>query len=217
MFADQDDIWCANKIELAIYAMSKLDPTRRNPILYAANYKVIDADGAEMEKMQRKPTKFQLEYLACQNTILGSTMGLSPMLAQHLKEFIFHPRFKTSIAHHDAFTLQFAFLTNSLFIHDNTAALKYRIHDSNTIGLRSFKRKFNLLEISQNTIVLSRQFTAIAENLAKPQGKVKIEKIKSFLEMEKSSSIIMAPLKRNNIWEVWILKLFILVNRKRFR
>ncbi len=138
-FADQDDVWLPNKLQLGVSALEKQE--KEEPVLVFSdlcvvdkNLKVIHPSFLRYEKL--KPNKTSpLHTLLIHNYITGCTVGINRALLD-----LTCPVPETVIMHDWWCALCAAVFGKILFI--NEATVLYRQHSQNDVGSKGFYHKF---------------------------------------------------------------------------
>lgn len=96
MFADQDDIWHANKIELSLQFIQSLaqSETPNTPLLVYTKFQFIDEKDAEIKQTLEMPPELTLPILLSGNYAYGCTMLLNKALVAKVN-------LPTTVAYHD--------------------------------------------------------------------------------------------------------------------
>ena len=133
-FADQDDVWASGKLETLYRIIDKSQPS-----LAFCERNYIDSDGKFIGKSQlvRKGTSFRnalIENVAPGNTVLLNSQALSLMKRYPPRDLI----------HFDAW-LYLLISAIGVCNYTNLHLVNYRLHENNTVGLRTFNfRNFSL-------------------------------------------------------------------------
>lgn len=131
-FADQDDIWLENKLDIAIKKIE--NKTINEACLYCSN-QIIYCEGKIQDKRYNVPQKIDLISHLNRNTISGCTFVFN----KKLREIIVCPQTisKKVITNrlHDSWVILVAILSGYV-IYDENAYILYRIHENNTVGIR---------------------------------------------------------------------------------
>ena len=139
-FADQDDIWLADKMSIAI---QKIEQSGYDgPVLYSSN-QYIYTDGVNKGKRYDELQSTALIPHMTKNTISGCTFVFNKELAkliaesEHANETIIKYRL------HDAWVMLVAIGCGEAF-YDETSHMLYRIHNDNTVGVKSVPVKIRI-------------------------------------------------------------------------
>lgn len=137
-YADQDDIWDADKLERALAWLRTVDPSR--PALYCSRTRLIDGVGqpiGESPQFNRSPA---FANALVQNIAGGNTMVFNnPAMA--LMRTV-GPQ--ADVAAHDWLTYQVISGCGGEVHYDHRPSLQYRQHDGNLIGAnRSFSARLS--------------------------------------------------------------------------
>lgn len=145
-FSDQDDIWDADKVCVAIDLLKK-----SGKILYTSNQECINAFGVSQGL---RYSKNQNVYTSCIgvlqcNMIAGCTFLFDKVLKIKLSQKDHRPTkdlLKQRI--HDVWVINVAALTDDV-IYDNESHMKYRQHKDNVIGVNSHGWAYDLKQKSK--------------------------------------------------------------------
>ena len=143
-FADQDDIWLPDKLCVAVDEIKKNDSAI--PILYCSN-QYIYIDGKKEGERYKNPQRIDLISHMTKNTISGCTFVFNKALAQLVKEAERPNSRIIKYRLHDAWLMLVA-IVNGQVIYDETSHMLYRIHDTNTVGVKEipFSVRLNRLK-----------------------------------------------------------------------
>lgn len=122
-FCDQDDVWDANKLEIAI---SKLNAHTH---LYACNCRLIDSEGAVIAK---KYTENVPEISIPRLFVAGIAQGCAMVFTDNLRQFVVS-RDLQCIPMHDIMVMLYA-LGHGDVIWDSETRFGYRVHSSNVVA-----------------------------------------------------------------------------------
>lgn len=162
-FADQDDVWDIDKIEIAVHAMKE----EESACVYCSNYRLSDMDlKVYNERAIKQSPKFTPLKVLFYNQIPGCTMGFNYKLMSLIKKIEIE-----NVMMHDSMVLSFAAYCGKI-IYDENPRITHRIHAENVVGdghkkIHLFpwlKEKFNLLKHKENYDVseMARQFELVA-------------------------------------------------------
>lgn len=138
-FADQDDIWYENKLISAIQLMREDDPTL--PILYTSNqFLYINGKNVGLRHNELQSTSL-MDHMN-RNTISGCTFVLNRALATKITNSPHATEEFIKYRLHDAWIFLIAIVCGKA-IYDHNSYMLYRIHESNTVGVKkeSFANK----------------------------------------------------------------------------
>ena len=134
-FADQDDVWNADKIERGINSLCKEDDSI--PLLYFANIDIYDSEMHFVQHNDFISSLPSFETLCTQSLLTGMTYIFNATLLNLMKNV--NP---LNVDGHDYITAMVAGACGKLIM-DNTPVAKYRRHNSNTSPLNvSFFKMF---------------------------------------------------------------------------
>ena len=124
-FADQDDVWDVDKIEVAVDAMSQLDI----PVSYCSNFRHTHMDLTIYEKqaLTAEPNFSPLSIIFY-NQIPGCVMGFNWELMVLMKQMELQ-----DVMMHDSMALSLAAACGKV-IYDPIPRISHRIHASNVVG-----------------------------------------------------------------------------------
>lgn len=135
-FADQDDIWYADKLERAHLVM-----TEQNAGGYSSNFAAFWPSGKSRVINKAWPQK-RWDFLF-ESAGPGCTYVLRSSLAVSLQETILNADSRLlCIDYHDWLTYAFARSHGAKWVIDNWPSMQYRQHSQNQIGLNSGWRSF---------------------------------------------------------------------------
>ncbi|WP_136660996.1 glycosyltransferase family 2 protein [Nitratireductor sp. XY-223] len=127
-FSDQDDIWDADKLEVAIQALSSCGPDR--PALYGSRTRIVDDNGRQtgLSPHFRRSPGFRNAIV--QNIAGGNTMVANRAAWNVLSE----SARRTSFVSHDWWCYIMVTGCGGTFIYDPEPRLGYRQHGGNLVG-----------------------------------------------------------------------------------
>jgi len=132
---DQDDVWMPKKIELSVQQVKKNEEGGTTPVLFHTDLELIDANGVVishsfMAKQRIKGgVQNQLGLLMLHNNVTGCSAAMNRSLLD-----LALPIPENAIVHDWWIALVAAITGKTVFV--ETSLTQYRMHDSNTIGLR---------------------------------------------------------------------------------
>lgn len=143
MFADQDDIWNSNKIELSITKMIGLEKisSENMPILVYTNYLVTDSKLLNEKFAYKNPMHYSDKELASRLFVQNWIMGCTMMMNKTLLELTVN--IPSEAKNHDNWIAIIASLTGVVELL-NEPTMKHRIHSNNVttqIKTTSFKER----------------------------------------------------------------------------
>jgi glycosyltransferase involved in cell wall biosynthesis len=129
-YADQDDIWDADKLERALRWLETTDPIR--PALYGTRTRLIDRHGKEIGMTQhyRRAPSFQ-------NALVQSMFGGNTMAFNAATWKLLHMHRPANVVAHDWWTYIAVTAVNGSVRYDAEPSLSYRQHESNLVGARA--------------------------------------------------------------------------------
>lgn len=135
-FADQDDIWYANKLERAHFVISD-----QGAAGYSSNFSAFWPSGKSREINKAWPQK-SWDFLF-ESAGPGCTYVLTSSLAVSLQKLVLDSdRRLLCVDYHDWLTYAFARKHNAKWVIDSWPGMEYRQHSHNQIGLNSGWRSF---------------------------------------------------------------------------
>ena len=157
MFADQDDIWHADKVQCSLEAMEKAEALygKETPILIHSDLRVVDQELSEIspsfvKHQSLNPRKKDFKSLMLQNNVTGCTV----MINRALRNIVRFPEY--TICHDWHLALTAAAFGKIVFA--DTALIDYRQHGGNVFG--AVQRKDLLSKKNQRQYLHERlQFT----------------------------------------------------------
>ncbi len=126
-FCDQDDVWHPDKLARAASALSPI----KEPALFCSRTALVDDEGRflRLSPPRRRQPTFQNALV--QNIASGNTMVLNRAGWQLLAS---QCTAAADVAYHDWWAYQLISGAGGQILHDDTASLDYRQHDSNLLG-----------------------------------------------------------------------------------
>lgn len=142
-FADQDDIWFADKLARGIAKLK----SNSNIALYCSNAELVDAERKSLGRLAHRnglPTDYKSVLVGC--GYMGCTMVMNRALVTALKT---HPMKREPVMH-DYYVSCVCVACGWTVFYDNTPTMYYRQHGSNTVGvstskLAALRNRFSLL------------------------------------------------------------------------
>lgn len=134
-FADQDDVWLSNKLELMLTTAKMHEQTKPN--LYYTDLKVVDKNlnviSESMIKSQSDHANTTLIQELTENTVTGGTVAANHALIEKWTD-------TKGIIMHDWYLALVAAALGQLIYIDEPTEL-YRQHDSNVLGARTLSKR----------------------------------------------------------------------------
>lgn len=167
MFADQDDVWDSNKIEISVAKMREMEVAHGKdvPLLVHTDLRVVNENlqllNKSMFKMQHMdPDRCSLNYLVVQNIITGCTVLVNRPLLDKVKVIPQQAKM------HDMWLgLIAAAFGNIGFV--SQATIRYRQHDDNSNGARSsYSTEFISYNMKNGTASLIQSYRQALEFVA---------------------------------------------------
>jgi glycosyltransferase involved in cell wall biosynthesis len=142
-FSDQDDIWCKDKLKVAITQLDNLD--NQLPSLYCSRTELINANGFHIGYSPRFKKRPDFKNALVQSIAGGNTMVFNQKSYQLLKKIIYPNR----IVSHDWWVYLIISGAGGRVIYDPQPKIFYRQHGTNLVGanngLIAKIRRFNLM------------------------------------------------------------------------
>lgn len=164
MFADQDDVWFPNKIEIMYQKMLYLEKIKGKqlPILVFSDYKLVDKKLQDMKfdsrNSQISAYHLTLNRLLVQNYVTGCTVMINKSLSQR---FGFYDK---SIQMHDWWAALIASAMGVIY-HLPQELMLYRQHENNCVGavnIKSFQYRMHKF-LDKKTKLSQQNYLAQAE------------------------------------------------------
>ena len=142
-FADQDDIWLADKLYRGIMRLRSSNIIA----LYCSNAELVDSDGNKLGRLAHRnglPVDNKSILIGC--GYMGCTMVMNKSLVEELK---IHP-VSRELVMHDYYVSCVCIACGWEVFYENKPSMYYRQHGSNTVGvsiskLAALKNRFSLL------------------------------------------------------------------------
>ena len=129
-YADQDDIWLPNKLNVAVNKLSGI----RKPALYASNQYIYKDDAVVGLRFKQAPN-YSLLYNIHSNSLSGCTMVFNRSLAVIMLEKLYPDDYFRFNKMHDTWTALTAGILG-IYIYDPNAYILYRQHGANVVGIK---------------------------------------------------------------------------------
>ena len=125
-FADQDDVWMAEKLKTACSVLSKKDATKPN--LFTSNSMQIDAEGKELELFHKGPEpKFRKGNVL----VFGTEQGCSMVFNRKAMEL--YAECEPQLTWHDRWLYHICYFLGSV-TYDHQPLFYYRRHENNALA-----------------------------------------------------------------------------------
>lgn len=166
---DQDDVWLPNKIEQSVQQIKKNEGDGSTPVLFHTDLELIDARGTVtspsfMAKQRiRGGIQNQLNHLLLHNNVTGCSASMNRSLLKAAT-----PIPDNAIVHDWWLALVASIIGKTVFVREPLT--QYRMHSSNTIGLRqifsfdSAKRFLQPIHIGKEFALVVQQNFAIHDH-----------------------------------------------------
>ncbi len=128
-FADQDDVWDIDKVQIAIDMIMDKEKMRKRPYMYGSASRNVDADLHFISVDAINPYKLSFYNTIIQNGIAGHTQ----MFNKELFEIIMGNLEENKIYVHDAYVTNVASICGEI-VYDAIPHVSYRQHCSNQLG-----------------------------------------------------------------------------------
>lgn len=158
MFADQDDVWLENKIEMALSRMSEID-TDNHPCLLYTDLMVVDSDlniiCESLWAFQNiNPNRNSFKDLLIQNVVTGSTVMFNRKLLD------ISPHIPENAIMHDWW---YALVASAFGMLDyiNSATVLYRQHGKNETGAMNWRWPRDLPSLANRFLKPSKYITSV--------------------------------------------------------
>lgn len=151
-FADQDDYWNIDKMEVAISSLEKMDDEK--PLLYFCNANLVDERLDRLGyNVHNKSIDLSLSRIMICNPALGCTMFFNEKALELTKKFRFQ-----EFPMHDKLLLVICFLAGKV-IYDNEPRMKYRQHLNNVMArkkgiLKKVRQSYKLWVKSKDSSIV---------------------------------------------------------------
>lgn len=158
-FADQDDVWVENKLELSLGLMNKLeDENPDKPVLVHTDLTVVDQNLDTINSSFWKSSGINQELLKTNNkyyAVINFVVGCTMLINHHVKKIVFpiHPIAQM----HDSWISLNVLYGNGIVGNITTPTVLYRQHQHNVIGaedvntFRYFSTRFvRVLDVIKN-------------------------------------------------------------------
>ena len=201
-FADQDDVWDADKIS---HAVEKMEEENGEPAVYCSNYRLSDMDLKEInEAVLEKEPVFTPLRITFYNEIPGCTMGFNFSLLK-----IFRKLHLEDCMMHDSLVLALAAHCGEI-IYDPAPRITHRIHTENVVGMGHkkivwpewFKEKLNLL-IKKESYDLSETAGAFLGATEGMGGRKYVEDLELLRDYKKSCGNTFRLLRHRDSKSIW--------------
>lgn len=191
MFADQDDIWLIDKIELSLSTIKKEEEKSGElPLLVHTDLKVVNQKleviGLSFFKYQKlNPKKVRFNNLLMQNVITGCTVIINRELAK-----VCFPISSSAIMHD-----WWIGLTASAFgkiVYLNRTTILYRQHSGNSIGAKKYDIRYLLERLGHKVTIIENLYQArsLHNNYVNYMDESKKYILEQFLSLKDSTFLI---------------------------
>ena len=191
MFADQDDVWHANKISVTLDVMRKQEAVygRETPLLVHTDLQICDeklniSHKSFIRFQALNPNLTQLRHLMIQNNVTGCTMMINRALRKLLRPFP-----PEAICHDWYIALVAASFGKVFFLPE--ATVDYRQHDNNVFGAKGRRpQKIHHGDLRKQLTKTQRQAGAFARQYADLLSKEQTDLLLAWADCEIESSYI---------------------------
>ncbi|EGL16410.1 hypothetical protein HMPREF9413_1693 [Paenibacillus sp. HGF7] len=191
MFADQDDIWLVDKIEISLSTLKKEEENSGQlPLLVHTDLTVVDQKleviGLSFFEYQKlNPKKVMFNNLLMQNVITGCTVIINRELAK-----VCFPISSSAIMHD-----WWIGLTASVFgkvVYLNRTTILYRQHSGNSIGAKKYDIRYLLERLTHKVTLIKNMYQARSfhNNYADYMDESKRYILEQFLSLKDSTFLI---------------------------
>ena len=160
-FADQDDVWMPDKLELCLDLMTKGEHNHGSstPVVIHTDLTVVDSELKEIapsfwrySNLQPDLIESNIHFLAIANCLTGCTMLISRAAAQAALPF------SRAAYMHDAWIALAAMKAGGIICPLNRPTMLYRQHGKNTLGAVEYR--FTLTQWKWKYFLAKRSYTA---------------------------------------------------------
>lgn len=130
-FCDQDDIWDAQKLSLAIQVIEQSHSD--SPFLYASNQRIVDENGEWIRDEADKNQLITKESSLLALNQRGCVMVWNRPLQKHLQKSYQRVQDEAFIPAHDTWITVLAYATGQVYL-DSSITMSYRVSTHNTAG-----------------------------------------------------------------------------------
>ena len=134
-FADQDDIWDADKLATGMECLRDC----LGPACYGANSRLVDSNGVSMNILTDRRAKGVVRPLKCLLAALfhGGITGCSMVMNRALIAAVQRCGAPDKMIMHDLFIQQICLSLGGVMLFDGRPHMSYRQHGKNTVGIQS--------------------------------------------------------------------------------
>lgn len=163
-FADQDDYWLEDKLQVGITQLKKLN----TPALYCCNAELVDQNLCPLgREVYRQQPKLDFYTLSCAGGLLGCTMIFNKELATLLQD----KPVPQKMIMHDFYIALVCLALDGQIIYDRNVYIKYRQHERNVVGV-SYGKMATLYQrikeiMTKPDITVSEQASEVLHNYKK--------------------------------------------------
>ena len=158
-FADQDDIWLAEKIRMAVVKMKASEI----PFLYCSNQTLVDKKGKEIGIRHSKVIDTSYLQILSNNEVTGCTMVWNKALQCLISEEKRRPSKELLRKRiHDVWIAMAASVAGEIY-YDESSFILYRQHENNVVGVRrgslykEWRKKIENKELRNGRSVLAKE------------------------------------------------------------
>lgn len=201
-FADQDDVWLPEKIQVAVTRLEKI----KEPALYACNKILIDGKDNIIEENNKKQKIPSFSNALVENICTGCTIVMNRKLTDLVKKHIPH-----HAVLHDWWCYLLAAYAGTV-IYDENAYILYRQHGNNVVGATGNiidRIKFNVHYILKNRGKLRKQLEEFQSCFHEDEKKDKqLQRVKNAVRFPESVTIAFSrDIKRQSMADEILMRL----------
>ncbi len=145
-FADQDDIWLEDKLHAAIEMLK----TTNKPAIYASNQYIFRDGKNEGLRFTETPDLSLMGHINI-NELYGCTMAMNRELAEAAANVKCPPKEYLDLRCHDSWVFLIACVIGKVF-YDKNSYILYRIHSSNSVGIKKLSIIGRLKRMLKGTV-----------------------------------------------------------------
>lgn len=155
-FCDQDDVWDADKLQMAVDHIEKVVSDPRDMAVYCCSQRLTDADGNVISE-HRLNSKRSINSRLFYASISGNTVVFSRSLLEKAREH--EPE---NFIMHDSWLIKLCIALGGKLIVDEEPHMDYRMHGSNEVGMElNLKQKIAKFKRVSDDLVECRELEEI--------------------------------------------------------
>jgi glycosyltransferase involved in cell wall biosynthesis len=212
-FADQDDVWLAEKLARGLTALEAEGAHR--PVIYCARQILVDAALNRIGLSHSLPRRPGFPASLTQNVATGCTVMLNPEAAQRIA------RSRPSPASlHDWWCYLLVTAAGGAFVMDDEPVVLYRQHPGNLVGAPASKWRRGIAAIRRGPrlfmSVLRQNLDALAEQpeLLAPEARLQVDRLRTALRggmVRRLGALGLPGLQRQTWLETQLFRLWFLI------